>query len=228
MGIPQIKPYPMPSKENLPENKVSWTLKPERSMLLIHDMQQYFLNPFTPKTSPIIELVNNIAVLRDEARKKGIPIVYTAQPGAQHPEDRRLLTDFWGPGLDDTKHLTKIIDELSPSDEDTVLKKWRYSAFKRSELLQIMQKSGRDQIIICGVYAHIGCLMTAGEAFMLDQQAFLVADAVADFSEEDHRMALKYAAGRCARTLTAENVLFDWSEQSTFSLMKEETGHAVR
>lgn len=213
MGIPQIKSYPMPVKESLPENKVSWPLESHRSILLIHDMQQYFLNPFTPKASPVIELIHNIAKLKQEAVKRNIPIVYTAQPGAQQPEDRRLLTDFWGPGLDDSKDLIKIIDELSPAAEDAVLTKWRYSAFKRSNLLHLMQEQGRDQIIICGVYAHIGCLMTASDAFMLDQQAFLVADAVADFSEEEHMMALKYAAGRCARALTTEDVFFDWGQQ---------------
>lgn len=57
------------------------------------------------------------------------------------------------------------------------------------------------------MYAHVGILMTAVEAFTNDIQPFLVADAVADFSEQYHRMALDYAAERCAVVTTAKTVL---------------------
>ena len=101
----------------------------------------------------------------------------------------------------------QIIPSLKPAEQDTVLTKWRYSAFKKSDFEQRIKASGRDQLIICGVYAHIGCLLTAAEAFMLDMQAFLVGDALADFSLDEHRMALNYAAGRCAKVVDADSVI---------------------
>ncbi|MBW5459465.1 isochorismatase family protein, partial [Clostridium sporogenes] len=54
---------------------------------------------------------------------------------------------------------------------------------------------------------HIGCLVTACEAFMEDIKAFFVGDAVADFSLEKHQMALDYAAGRCAFTVMTDSLL---------------------
>jgi isochorismate hydrolase len=70
-----------------------------------------------------------------------------------------------------------------------------------------MRASGRDQLIVCGVYAHVGVLMSAVEAFTNDIQPFLVADAVADFSAEYHRLAIRYAAERCAMAVTTKEVL---------------------
>ncbi|MBR2565280.1 MAG: isochorismatase family protein [Paenibacillus sp.] len=204
MALPVIQPYAMPVASELPVNKVAWTPDAKRAVLLIHDMQNYFMNAFTPGASPVVELINHITELRSTCHKLGIPVVYSAQPGGQTPEERGLQLDFWGAGIDGGAVQKEIVESLAPAPQDTFMTKWRYSAFQKTELIELMQKQGRDQLIICGIYAHIGCLMTSCEAFMRDIQAFLVADAVADFSLEKHRMALTYAAERCAVTLTTE------------------------
>ncbi|HWQ42481.1 MAG TPA: isochorismatase [Desulfosporosinus sp.] len=220
MAIPAISPYTMPRAADLPENRVSWQADPQRSVLLIHDMQQYFLNAYTSGVSPLIELIENTQLLKTQCAELGIPVVYTAQPGAQTLEDRALLQDFWGPGLADNLEETKIVDELAPSVNDTVLTKWRYSAFKRTKLMEIMQEQGRDQLIICGVYAHIGCLLTACDAFMQDVETFFVGDAVADFSAEHQKMALTYAADNCA-LITSTALLLEELKSNQHSANEE-------
>ncbi|MFP1744212.1 isochorismatase family protein [Lonsdalea quercina] len=207
MSIPKLNAYPLPTAEQLPVNKVRWTLEPQRAALLIHDMQQYFLN-FWGEDSPLTaRVVQNIARLKQICRQQGIPVFYTAQPQQQSDSDRALLNDMWGPGINQHPEQQKIIPALTPETGDTVLVKWRYSAFVRSDLEQQMKKAGRDQLIICGVYAHIGCLTTANDAFMRDIQPFMAADALADFSQEEHMMALRYAAGRCGRVATVNQLL---------------------
>ena len=205
MPIPRISAYPMPVR--LPENVAGWTVDPDRSMLLIHDMQRYFVDMFPVGRSPASELVRNVALLRDSARERGVPIGYTAQPGGMTGEQRGLLKDFWGPGMTPEPAHRAIIDEVAPAEGDQVYVKWRYSAFHRSDLLDFMRRQGRDQLVICGVYAHVGVLATACEAFTNDIEAFLVADAVADFNAVYHRRALQYAAERCAVTLPTRGVL---------------------
>ncbi|PAZ15854.1 isochorismatase [Streptomyces sp. SA15] len=206
-GIPPVQPYSMPTAEQLPENTVDWQVDPRRTVLLLHDMQEYFLNPFPRGTELGRALVDNTAQLRASCKALGIPVAYTAQPGGMTPEQRGLLKDFWGPGMRPTPEHRKVVSPLEPDDGDWTFTKWRYSAFFKSDLLERMRSHGRDQLVVCGVYAHVGVLMTAVEAYTNDIQTFLVADAVADFSAHYHQLALTYAAERAAKVVTSQAVL---------------------
>lgn len=207
MAIPKLNDYALPTPSELPINKVSWAFEPPRAALLIHDMQQYFLN-FWGEDSPLIkQVIENIAKLRRYCKEQGIPVFYTAQPNQQSDEDRALLNDMWGPGLNKHPEQQAVVSALAPDADDTVLVKWRYSAFHRSPLQEILQESGRDQLIICGVYAHIGCMTTAIDAFMRNIKPFMVADGLADFSQDEHLMALRYTAGRCGRVVMTADLL---------------------
>ncbi|HDM8173729.1 TPA: isochorismatase family protein [Vibrio harveyi] len=205
MAIPSISGYSLTKVK--PENRVNWSVEPHRAVLLIHDMQQYFLNFYDADSELIQTLTRNIQEIKQACIDTGIPVVYTAQPGDQRQEDRALLTDFWGPGLKADDNITRISPALAPTEQDTVYTKWRYSAFQRTPLKSMMDETERDQLIIVGIYAHIGCLQTAAEAFMTDIKAFMVSDAVADFSASDHDMALNYVAGRCGYVLDKQQLL---------------------
>jgi isochorismate hydrolase len=203
-GIPPIAPYPLPTAGELPANTARWSVDPDRAVLLVHDMQRYFLEPLPQSLRA--PLVDNAGLLRDHLAAQGVPVAYTAQPGGMSAQERGLLADFWGPGMTPAPADREIVERLSPRDGDRILTKWRYSAFFRTDLLQWMRAQGRDQLVLCGVYAHVGILATAVEAYTNDIQTFLVADAVADFSDAHHRMALEYAAGRCAMVTTTKEL----------------------
>ncbi|MEN3584470.1 MULTISPECIES: isochorismatase family protein [unclassified Streptomyces] len=206
MALPKITPYPMPTTGELPPNRVDWSVDPDRAVLLVHDLQNYFLSAYDRDRSPIPELLRNVAALKARAAALGVPVLYTAQPGGQTPQQRGLQQDFWGPGLPADPEAQAIADAVAPGPDDTVLTKWKYSGFARTDLADRLSALGRDQLVVTGVYAHIGVLMTACDAWMRDIPAFVVADAVADFSAEEHAMALRWAAGRCAVVTTAESV----------------------
>lgn len=211
MPIPPIAPYDLPTAAEVAPNEVAWTVTPERSALLIHDMQQYFVSAYDVAQDPARTLLVNIARLRDRCHELGIPVIYTMQPGNQHPSRRGILADFWGTGMSHGPD-TEVVAELRPHTGDIQVTKWRYSAFQRTDLRELLGYYNRDQLMITGVYTHMGCMLSAAEAFMSDVRPFLALDATADFSREEHLMALNYTARRCGAVLSTADLLEQLSE----------------
>lgn len=207
MSIPKIAGYPMPRIEPAVHPRVTWQPDPQRAVLLIHDLQEYFLNFYDQNVEPIPTLIDNVLALRHFCDSAGIPVVYTAQPPQQTLQERALLQDWWGPGLTAKPEQAAIATLLAPRPQDIVLTKWRYSAFYRTDLQARMQSQGRDQLLICGVYAHIGCLTTAVDAFMQDIQPFFIGDAMADFSADEHQMALDWVSNRCGVVTNTDSAI---------------------
>lgn len=206
MTLPRIQPYDLPARADLPLSRIDWAIAPERAALLIHDMQNHFVRAFVGDR-PFASVVRNIATLAAASRAAGVPVFYSAQSGNQDPRDRGLQRIVWGPGMGDEPESRAIVDALQPKSGDVVLTKWRYSAFQRTPFAEMLRARGRDQLIVTGIYAHIGCLLTAADAFMRDIEPFFVADAVADFSRADHDRAAAYVAETCARPIMTEDGL---------------------
>jgi len=207
MPIPRVSAYAMPSESELVTRAVTWSPDPRRAALLIHDMQRFFVNFLPADEPPTADLLANIGRIRQAADALSIPVIYTAQPGRMSRHERGLLYDVWGPGMRSDPRDRDIVGDLRPRAGELVLTKYRYSAFHRTGLADSLAAARRDQLVICGVYAHVGCLLTACDAFAYDIQPFLVADAVADFSRPEHLMALSYAARRCAVVVTTDGLL---------------------
>ena len=206
-SLPTVAAYAPPSEGDVPASRASWALEKGRAALLVHDMQRYFLRPYDLTAEPATSLLANTALLVQAARAAGMPVFYTAQVGDQARCDRGLQADLWGPGMNRTSEHQDIMPGVAPAGEDLVLVKHRYSAFQRSNLQTLMRARGRDQLVICGVYAHIGCQLTAAEAFQRDIQPFMAADALADFSREKHMAALAWAAQVCAVVMSTRRIL---------------------
>lgn len=207
MALPTIPAYPLPQTTDIPAPRAPWQPEPARMALLIHDMQRYFCAPYGENAAPLGQVIGNITGLAQAARAAGIPVFYTAQKGNQFRPDRGLQADLWGPGMRAIPAHEEIVPALTPQPGDRVLVKHRYSAFQRSDLAELMRARGRDQLAIAGIYAHIGCLATAAEAFQRDIQPFAVFDAQADFDRARHDMAMGWIAACCGVAVGTEALL---------------------
>ena len=207
--LPRINPYQVPSGFRRDGGKVGWRVEPSRAALLVHDMQNYFLAPYGTPNALLSQVVRNIATLRGHAARTGIPVFFSAQPGGQSREERGLLQDFWGDGPPADPQALAVIEALRPADGDVVLTKRRYSAFVGTDLADRLAAGSRDQLIVTGVYAHIGVLATALDAFMRGIQPFVVTDAVADFSPAHHADALRHVQTRCGAVASTTELTAD-------------------
>lgn len=53
---------------------------------------------------------------------------------------------------------------VAPAPGDTLLTRWKDSAFVRTDLDRLPREQGRDQLVTTGVYAHIGVRVTTTDA----------------------------------------------------------------
>lgn len=182
-----------------------WRVDPKRCALLIHDMQRHFLAPFAEATlAPVVQKILDLRELCDALE---IPVYYSVQPAKQSNAQRGLLLDFWGEGLQDQPERAQVLDALTPKAHHHPFDKWRYSAFAKTNFEAQLKLNKRDQLLVTGVYGHIGCHATVRDAFMRDIQGFAIGDAIADFSKAELEQALHDIAHRCGVVASTQQVL---------------------
>ncbi len=160
-----------------------------RPAVLVLDMQHDFCDPDAPTTlwpviGRIIEPVRRLCVA---ARQRRVPVIYTqglvAADGSSaglwrfkqryHAEGRVQIEGSRG---------AEIIPELAPEPGDRVIRKWRPSAFFRTDLEVFLGTKGIDTLLLCGTSLS-GCVRaTATDAFMRDIRPLIVRECVVDRS----------------------------------------------
>lgn len=138
------------------------------------------------------------------ARKNDMPVIYTkfitgpvktllwnwSPQIADVNACRRHFTRYY-PDVDRELECTDIIDEIYPEKEDYIVEKYGYSAFRNTNLLDILRSHGRDTIIVTGTVTQICVEDTVHEAFHNNIHVVVASDAVSSFSKELHDAALK-------------------------------------
>lgn len=201
----RIEPYEFPGPSATEFNKVTWDLNPQRVVLLVHDMQNHWVDLFADRE----KLVTRVAELVGLFRRAQLPVVFCRGERAQSRFERGLALQVWGDGLNDPtvpESAVNIVDTLRPEPNEYLIEKPRHSAFFNTPLEPLLRKMGRDQVVICGVFAHHGVMVSCIDGYMRNFQMTMVADALGDYSQAEHLMALQYVAQMCGSVSTIERV----------------------
>ncbi len=162
----------------------------QRPALLVIDMQNDFCDPDAPTTlyPSICATYEPIRALSQQARARGVPVLYTQGLVAADGSSAGLWKlkmrhhGLRGVQIEDSRGAA-IIDELAPQAGDRVIRKWRPSAFFRTDLEVFLGVRGIDTLLVCGTSAS-GCVRaTVTDGFMRDIRCMVVKEGVADRSE---------------------------------------------
>ena len=208
------------------EDKVA----PEHTALLLIDMCNDFIHPdgktATRGRRPLDHarrVIGPMQRLLHSARENGVAVVHvqhTTLPG--HASDS-------GPWLDARTRATfsvtdicmdgtwgqQIIDELTPTEDDVVVKKYRYSGFAGTNLDLVLRSSGIKTVVCAGVSTNACVEATAREAFSADYYVVLPEDACGSWSEELHDATLATAGHRYGTVCHSKELVAVWEDRET-------------
>jgi nicotinamidase-related amidase len=162
----------------------------DRPAVLLIDMQNDFCDPDAPTTlHPSIQSTYEpIKRLSRAAREQKVPVIYTqglvAADGSSAGLWRLKMKHHGLRGVQiEGSRGAAIIDEIAPHPGDRVIRKWRPSAFFRTDLEVFLGVHRIDTLLICGT-SMSGCVRaTATDAFMRDIRPMIVREGVADRSD---------------------------------------------
>lgn len=162
----------------------------DKSCLVVIDIQSR-LNPvmFDPERAP-----SGAAKLLLGAEMLGVPALVTEQ-----------YSKGVGPTVDD---LQDFMPEGSPLEKDT------FSCCANDEFMARFKATGAKQAVLCGIEAHICVLQTALSMLEEGIEVFVVEDATASRTPENHRAGLERVRQNGGQVVVVESVLFEWLKKS--------------
>jgi bifunctional isochorismate lyase/aryl carrier protein len=184
---------------------------PANSLLLVIDMQNYFIEDDAHAFIPVGKFIlGKINALVAAYYKRDLPVVFTRY--CVEKEDKSdIMYRWWGSVLLCSDSIASLRGELDTA-KGTIINKPAYSAFYKAKLSEIMKKEGITQLVITGVMTHLCCETTAREAFQRGFEVYFVIDATGTYDEEIHTATLFNLSHGFAIPVTTEEILASLKE----------------
>ncbi|MBF7688324.1 cysteine hydrolase family protein [Acinetobacter rathckeae] len=202
--------------------KVTWDINPQRTALIIVDMQKVFCEKgqalYVPDTAQIIGHIQSLTALM---RSKNMPVIYLRHVVRGDGSDTGRMKDLY-PNVDEilarTDPAVEIIDELSPQVGDIIVDKLFYSGFHNTDLDAILRMKDIDTLIVCGTVTNVCCETTIRDGVHREYKMIAVSDANAAMAYPDmgfgavsaaevQRISLSAMAYEFAEVTTTENLI---------------------
>lgn len=166
-------------------------LDPATTALVVIDMQNDFVKDGgSLQVADAQATIGPIQGLLEQARATGARVVYSQDTHGEDDPEFRIWPEHaregtWG---------WEIVDELSPREGETVIRKPRYDAFYETNLEQLLEEWGVRTLVICGTVANICVHYTAASAAIRWYDVVIPRDATSALAPFDLESSLRQTA----------------------------------
>ncbi|MEQ8289163.1 MAG: isochorismatase family protein [Gammaproteobacteria bacterium] len=178
----------------------SFLCEADNSCLLLIDIQGKLSAAIPDKV--INRLRSNVETLLAAANKLNVPVMATAQ----YPRGLGPIEDF----------ITARLNDQALTYDKTC-----FSCMGAQGLADDLASSGRKQVIVTGIEAHICVLQTAFELKKAGLEVFVVNDAIASRKLSSYDTALGRMTQGDINIVTTESVLFEWLRDASHVHFRE-------
>ncbi len=158
---------------------------PEKSALLILDMQNFFLNQhshaFIPSASAIVVNINRLLSVY---RRYNLNVMFTRHINTN--KDAKMMKKWWESFINPEDKESEIIDSLN-SAESKIITKTQYDAFYKTELEHYLINNNIEQLVVTGLMTHLCCETTIRSAFVRGFTVFFPVDGTATYNMDFHK-----------------------------------------
>jgi ureidoacrylate peracid hydrolase len=198
-------------------------LDTKKTGLLFFDVLNVYYRGAPEETQKRMKpMVDNAVRLIDAARKASLPIFYAMANHRQDGQVRSMIvtdTDMrlrpWPNGecnpmvhgATEGSWEQKVIEEIAPRPEDTIIPKYRWSTFHQTYFDLALRSRGIDTIIISGGAVDVGVASTVYAARDLDYNVIVVRDACSNSHDDSMAAYMNTVFPRMARVRSTDQVL---------------------
>jgi nicotinamidase-related amidase len=195
----------------IPAKPNPFRFQPERTALLIIDMQNDFCAPggfgelLGNDITPTKAIIPTIQELLAHCRRKGMMIIHTREGHlpdlSDCPPSKLRRSQGQGAGIGDKGPMGRIlirgeqghaiVDELTPFPGEFIIDKPGKGAFYATPLEDILQEHGIESLILSGVTTHVCVHTTLREANDRGYECLMLEDATAAFDARDQEAAIR-------------------------------------
>jgi nicotinamidase-related amidase len=193
----------------------------KNTVLVVVDMQEKLVPAMKEKPA----LVDACETLIKGCRILNVPVLYTQQYSKGLGRTIPIIVDAGTTVVDSSAdNITAAVENPIESQHPvsfSFIEKTSFSVMGEPEFEKRLEALGKQDVILCGIEAHVCVLQSALDLLNTDRNVFLASDAISSRHGKDYQSAMSRAAASGGVVTTVEAILFELMRDARSPMFKE-------